>query len=178
MEDAEFYESLEQMRDLDSSIRESEGEGEEEPVVETDESQPRSISLPNRKGKFKYKIYGLELSDPKWGEVADKIHEAEEEADWREAKPVTGKCKLVMEKLESLEEKDDPSGLIAEWVELLEPQCVDWIALLDQLREANTNAYLKVRCRLFGGVIMLLGCVLNQFGTGFDVSTGGRTCPG
>ncbi|KAL0856738.1 hypothetical protein Bca101_061892 [Brassica carinata] len=144
MEDSEFYESLEQMRDLDSSIRESEGEGEEESVVETDEFQPRSISLPKRKGKFKYKIYGLELSDPKWGEVADKIHEAEEEADWREAKPVTGKCKLVMEKLESLEEKDDPSGLIAEWVELLEPQCVDWIALLDQLREANTNAYLKV----------------------------------
>ncbi|KAL0799180.1 hypothetical protein Bca101_054355 [Brassica carinata] len=107
MEDAEFYESLEQMRDLDSSIRESEGEGEEEYVVETDEVQPRSISLPKRKGKFKYKIYELELSDPKWGEVADKIHEAEEEADWREAKPVTGKCKLVMEKLESLEEKDD-----------------------------------------------------------------------
>ncbi|CAN7021548.1 hypothetical protein IGI04_022603 [Brassica rapa subsp. trilocularis] len=148
MEEAEFNESLEQMRDLDSSIRESEtvdaDEEGEESVVDSDEAQPRSISLPKRKGKFKYKIYGLELSDPKWGEVADKIHEAEEEADWREAKPVTGKCKLVMEKLESLEEKDDPSGLIAEWVELLEPQRVDWIALLDQLRDANTNAYLKV----------------------------------
>lgn len=144
MEEAEFQESLEQMRDLDTSIRESEtvdadeeGEGEESVV-------PKTISLPKRKGKFKYKIYGLELSDPKWGEVADKIHEAEEEADWREAKPVTGKCKLVMEKLEALEEKDDPKGLIAEWVELLEPQRVDWIALLDQLRESNTNAYLKV----------------------------------
>ncbi|KAF8104185.1 hypothetical protein N665_0176s0001 [Sinapis alba] len=154
MEEAEFYESLEQMRDLDSSIRESEtvaAEEEEEEEkgggedsVASDVTQPRSISLPKRKGKFKYKIYGLELSDPKWGEVADKIHEAEEEADWREPKPVTGKCKLVMEKLESLEEKDDPSGLLAEWVELLEPQRVDWIALLDQLREANTNAYLKV----------------------------------
>lgn len=148
MEEAEFNESLEQMRDLDTSIRDSETvadeEGEDVSVVDSDEAQPRSISLPKRKGKFKYKIYGLELSDPKWGEVADKIHEAEEEADWREAKPVTGKCKLVMEKLESLEEKDDPSGLIAEWVELLEPQRVDWIALLDQLREANTNAYLKV----------------------------------
>ncbi|KAJ0257398.1 Protein NUCLEAR FUSION DEFECTIVE 5 [Hirschfeldia incana] len=143
MEEAEFQESLEQMRDLDTSIRDQEEEGEES-VVDTEEVQPRSISLPKRKGKFKYKIYGLELSDAKWGEVADKIHEAEEEADWREAKPVTGKCKLVMEKLESLEEKDDPSGLIAEWVELLEPQRVDWIALLDHLREANTNAYLKV----------------------------------
>ncbi|CAH8385447.1 unnamed protein product [Eruca vesicaria subsp. sativa] len=146
MEEAEFYEGLEQMRDLDTSIRESETvEGEGEESVESDEAQPpRSISLPKRKGKFKYKIYGLELSDPKWGEVADKIHEAEEEADWSEAKPVTGKCKLVVEKLEGLEEKDDPSGLIAEWVELLEPQRVDWVALLDHLRDVNTSAYLKV----------------------------------
>ncbi|ESQ34849.1 hypothetical protein EUTSA_v10006936mg [Eutrema salsugineum] len=145
MEDAEFYESLEQMRDLDNSIGESETvEEEEEGSVASDEIQPRSISLPKRKGKFKYKIYGLELSDPKWGEIADKIHEAEEEADWREPKPVTGKCKLVMEKLESLQEGDDPSRLLAEWVELLEPQRVDWIALLNQLREANTYVYLKV----------------------------------
>ncbi|XP_010477170.1 PREDICTED: protein NUCLEAR FUSION DEFECTIVE 5, mitochondrial-like [Camelina sativa] len=148
MEDAEFYESLEQQRDLDNSIRESETvdgvEEEEEGSFASDEVEPRSISLPKRKGKFKYKIYGLELSDPKWGKVADKIHEAEEEADWKEPKPVTGKCKLVMEKLESLQEGDDPSGLLSEWVELLEPNRVDWIALLNQLREGNTNAYLKV----------------------------------
>ncbi|CAH2036801.1 unnamed protein product [Thlaspi arvense] len=146
MEDAEFYESLERQRDLDNSVAESEtvdGE-EEEGAMASEETQPRSISLPKRKGKFKYKIYGLELSDSKWSEVADKIHEAEEEADWREPKPVTGKCKLVMEKLESLQEGDDPSGLLAEWVELLEPQRVDWIALLNQLREANTYAYTKV----------------------------------
>ncbi|EOA39782.1 hypothetical protein CARUB_v10008438mg [Capsella rubella] len=146
MEDAEFYDSLEQQRDLDNSIRESEtvDGGEEEGSSASDEIESRSISLPKRKGKFKYKIYGLELSDPKWGQVADKIHEAEEEADWKEPKPVTGKCRLVMEKLESLHEGDDPSGLLAEWVELLEPNRVDWIALLNQLREGNTNAYLKV----------------------------------
>lgn len=148
MEDAEFYQSLEQQRDLDNSIRESEtvdAEEEGEGSFASDEVEPRSISLPKRKGKFKYKIYGLELSDPKWGKIADKIHEAEEEADWREPKPVTGKCKLVMEKLESLQEGDDPSGLLAEWTELLEPNRVDLIALLNQLRERNTNAYLKVR---------------------------------
>lgn len=147
MDDAEFYESLEQQRDLDNSIRESEtvdGEVEEEGFVPSDEVESRSISLPKRKGKLKYKIYGLELSDPKWVEMADKIHEAEEEADWREPKPVTGKCKLVMEKLESLQEGDDPSGLLAEWAELLEPNRVDWIALINQLREGNTHAYLKV----------------------------------
>lgn len=152
MEDAEFYESLEQLRDLDNSISESEAEnaeGAEEGVEEegsfaSDETQPRSISLPKRKGKFKYKIYGLELSDPKWVEIAEKIHEAEEEADWTETKPVSGKCKMVMEKLMSLQEGDDPSGLVAEWVELLEPHRVDWIALLNQLREGNTNVYLKV----------------------------------
>ncbi|CAN8292405.1 unnamed protein product [Cochlearia groenlandica] len=146
MEDAEFYESLEHLRDSDNSIEteNAEEEVEGERSVASDENQSRTISLPKRKGKIKYKIYGLELSDPKWVEIADKIHEAEEEADWREAKPVTGKCKLVMEKLESLKEGDDPSVLIAEWVELLEPQRVDWIALLNQLRERNTNAYLKV----------------------------------
>lgn len=151
MEDAEFYESLEQQRDLDNSIGEAETEdiaeeeGEGEGSIDSDEVQSRSISLPKRKGKFKYKIYGLELSDPKWVEMADKIHEAEEEADWREPKPVTGKCKLIMEKLESLQEGDDPSVLLAEWIELLEPNRVDWIALLNQLREGNTNAYVKVR---------------------------------
>ncbi|KAG7592288.1 Pentatricopeptide repeat [Arabidopsis thaliana x Arabidopsis arenosa] len=151
MEDAEFYESLEQQRDLDNAIRDSEtvdGEVEEEGFIPSDEIESRSISLPKRKGKFKYKIYGLELSDPKWVEMADKIHEAEEEADWREPKPVTGKCKLVMEKLESLQEGDDPSGLLAEWAELLEPNRVDWIALLNQLREGNTIAYLKVAERV------------------------------
>ncbi|KFK44108.1 hypothetical protein AALP_AA1G216800 [Arabis alpina] len=152
MEDAEFYESLEQQRDLDNAIREAEAESAEEGVVEeaeegsiaSDETQPRSFSLPKRKGKFKYKIYGLELSDPKWVDVADRIHEAEEEADWSETKPVSGKCKLVMEKLMSMQEGEDPLGLVAEWVELLEPHRVDWIALLNQLREGNTSVYLKV----------------------------------
>uniref|UniRef100_A0A1J3IIY4 Protein NUCLEAR FUSION DEFECTIVE 5, mitochondrial n=1 Tax=Noccaea caerulescens TaxID=107243 RepID=A0A1J3IIY4_NOCCA len=149
MEDAEFYESLEQQRDLDNSIGADDAEEEEEEgSVASDEIQPQSISLPKRKGKFKYKIYGLELSDPKWVETADKIHEAEEDADWREPKPVTGKCKLVMEKLESLQEGDDPSELVAEWAELLEPQRVDWIALLNQLRESNTYAYSKVAERV------------------------------
>ncbi|CAA7013588.1 unnamed protein product [Microthlaspi erraticum] len=148
MEDAEFYESLEQQRDSDNSIGAAddaeEDKEEEEGSVALDEIQPQSLSLPKRKGKFKYKIYGLELSDPKWVETAYKIHEAEEDADWREPKPVTGKCKLVMEKLESLKEEDDPSELVAEWAELLEPQRVDWIALLNQLRESNTYAYSKV----------------------------------
>lgn len=56
----------------------------------------------------------------KWGEVVDKIYVVEEEVDWREVKFVIGKCKLVMEKFEFLEEKDDFLGLIVEWVELLE----------------------------------------------------------
>jgi hypothetical protein len=48
-----------------------------------------------RHGKMKHKIYGLDLSDPEWAEVADRIHESEER-DWpEEPKPISGKCKLV-----------------------------------------------------------------------------------
>ncbi|CAN8288952.1 unnamed protein product [Cochlearia groenlandica] len=97
-----------------------EGEGS----IASDETQSQSISLPKRKGKLKYKIYVLDFSNPKWIEIVDKIHEVKEEADWVKAKPVTGKSKLVMEKIKSLKEGDDPSGVLAEWVELLEPQRV------------------------------------------------------
>ncbi|XP_010539896.1 PREDICTED: protein NUCLEAR FUSION DEFECTIVE 5, mitochondrial [Tarenaya hassleriana] len=144
MEDSDFYESLELQRE-EARARESvETEfGEEGTICPDEEEQPQVLSLPKRKGKFRYKIYGLDLSDPKWVEVADKIHEAEE-IEWTEPKPVTGKCKMVMEKLLSLKEEDDPSALMAEWAELLQPHRVDWTALLDRLREQNTGLYLKV----------------------------------
>lgn len=56
---------------------------------------------------------------------------------------------LVMEKIESLQEGDDDSSeLAAGKIELLEPQHVDYIKgllNLNQLREAYSKAYLKVR---------------------------------
>ncbi|KAA8537612.1 hypothetical protein F0562_027220 [Nyssa sinensis] len=106
--------------------------------------KPNVVSLPKRHGKIKYKIYGLDLSDPKWAEVADKIHETGEVIWPQEPKPLSGKCKLVTERILSLKEEDNPSPLLAEWIELLRPNRIDWITLLDRLKEQNTQLFFKV----------------------------------
>ncbi|MCI40577.1 pentatricopeptide repeat-containing protein, partial [Trifolium medium] len=95
---------------------------------------------------MKFKIYGLDLSDPKWEQVADRIHEAGEVLWPKEAKPITGKCKQVTEKILSLKEEDGDDSLLtllAEWVELLQPARVDWINLLDRLKNQNSPLYFK-----------------------------------
>ncbi|KAI4388440.1 hypothetical protein MLD38_000765 [Melastoma candidum] len=53
----------------------------------------------------------------RWSKVVDKIHEAEEVAFPQEPKPITGKCELATEKILSMGMEDDPSPLLAEWVE-------------------------------------------------------------
>lgn len=152
MEESEFYQSLERLRQ-EGHAHESESEGTRGgdsvgEVAISAEEKPKVVSLPKRRGKIRYKVYGLDLSDQKWSEVADKVHEAGEIIWPQEPKAITGKCKLVTEKILSLNEADDPSPLLAEWVELLQPSRVDWINLLDRLREKNTPLYLKVHNRL------------------------------
>lgn len=140
MEENDFCESLEHLRD--GKPVKGGKIFNEQAVVAEDES--RFASLPKRKGKIKYKIYGLDLSDPKWAEVANKIHEREEMVWPQEPKPISGKSKLVMEKILSLQKGDDPSQLLAEWIELLQPSRVDWVTLLDRLEQQNPDMHLKV----------------------------------
>lgn len=154
MEESEFYGSLEHMRkeEQDQEKENAEGiqaetRGDEASLVA--EEKPKVFTLPKRQGKIKYKIYGLDLSDPKWAEVADKIHETGEVIWPQEPKPISGKCKLVTEKILSLKEEDDPCPLLAEWVELLQPSRVDWVVLLDRLKEQNSRLYFKVQCIIF-----------------------------
>ncbi|GMH16212.1 hypothetical protein Nepgr_018053 [Nepenthes gracilis] len=147
MEESDFYENLERVRDKERA--EEEGEVRSEASTNADEAgvpgkKLKVASLPKRHGKIKHKIYGLDLSDPKWAEVADKIHEAEEMVWPQEAKPITGKCRMVTERILSLKEDDDPYQLLAEWVELLQPSKVDWTNLLDKLTEQNIGSYYKV----------------------------------
>ncbi|KAM4121995.1 hypothetical protein ACB094_01G048300 [Castanea mollissima] len=149
MEESEFYESLERMRE--EARAQDEGEKSEGKQAETmgdedvmAEEKPKVVSLPKRRGKIRYKIYGLDLSDPKWAEVADKIHERGELIWPEEPKPISGKCKLVTESILSLNEEEDPSPVLAEWVELLQPSRIDWITLLDRLKEKNNSLYFKV----------------------------------
>lgn len=155
MEETEFYEGLDRLRE-ESKAAEQEEEKEEEvdmrvetvgdgdDVPDAVEEIAEVVTLPKRHGTIKYKIYGLDLSDPKWAEVADKIHETGEVIWPQESKLISGKCKLVTERILSLKEEDDPSPLLAEWKELLQPSRIDWISLLDKLRERNTGLYFKV----------------------------------
>lgn len=108
------------------------------------EDKQKSASLPKRHGKIKYKIYGLDLSNPKWAKVADKIHESSEAMWPQEPKPISGECKLVTDKILSLKEEDDPIPLLAEWKDLLQPSRTDWVALLDKLKKQSSPMYFKI----------------------------------
>ncbi|KAE8713403.1 Protein NUCLEAR FUSION DEFECTIVE 5 [Hibiscus syriacus] len=140
MEEKDFYESLERFR---HKKQEKVGNVLDKHGVATEDT-PKVASLPKRKGNIKYKIYGLDMSDPKWAEVAHKIHEREEMIWPKEPKPIHGKCKLVLEKILSLKKEDDPSQLLAEWIELLQPTRVDWITLLEKLEQQNPDIHLKI----------------------------------
>ncbi|KAF5747123.1 hypothetical protein HS088_TW06G01304 [Tripterygium wilfordii] len=148
MEESEFYESLERLRNEERAEEKEDLEAKTAETVSEEagvaDEKPQVVSLPKRHGKIKYKIYGLDLSDPKWAEVADKVHQQGEFIWPQEPKPITGKCKLVMEKILSLKEDNDHSPLLAEWVELLQPSRIDWISLLDRLKEQNAGLYFKV----------------------------------
>ncbi|KAI3952930.1 hypothetical protein MKX01_028622 [Papaver californicum] len=120
------------------------GGGETVNVVAASEIKPKVVSIPQRNGKIKYKIYGLDMSDTKWAEAADRYHEAEKLMFDEEPKEITGKCKLVNEKILSLNVEDDPSSLLVEWVELLQPRRVDWLTLIEKLKERNSGLYLKM----------------------------------
>ncbi|GAB4827280.1 hypothetical protein Ancab_034169 [Ancistrocladus abbreviatus] len=148
MEGNDFYESLERLREEEKAVH-AEGEVECEESVDVGEAgvareKRKVVGLPKRHGKMKYKIYGLDLSDPKWVEVAGKVNDAEEMIWPQEAKPITGKCKLVTAKILSLKEEDDPTPLLTEWMELLQPSRVDWNNFLDNLKEQNNGIYTKV----------------------------------
>ncbi|CAN4119985.1 unnamed protein product [Withania somnifera] len=146
MEESEFYWSLERLKEEEEKGVSGIGDVEQESGAE----ESKVVSLPKRRGKINYKIYGLDLSDLKWSEVADKIHDAEKIIWPQEPKEIAGKCKIVTEKIFSLQEEDDPSQLIAEWVELLQPSRVDWITLLDRLKEGNDPLYLKIAEHVLG----------------------------
>ncbi|KAI3888190.1 hypothetical protein MKX03_020588 [Papaver bracteatum] len=147
MEESEFYQNFE-IEDENVAVEEGvdvvgdSGENVEGAVA--GEIKPKVVSIPQRKGKIKFKIYGLDMSDTKWAEAADKYHEAEKLMFDEEPKEITGKCRLINEKILSLNVEDDPSALLAEWIELLQPRRVDWLTLLEKLKQRNSGLYLKM----------------------------------
>ncbi|CAL9173170.1 unnamed protein product [Musa hybrid cultivar] len=150
--DVEFYRKLDQMREQAQNQERQKvlslSSGTDAGSVSLAEEKvggSKVAALPQRKGKIKYKIYGLDLSDPKWAEVAEKVEEAEKHFVPEELQPVEGKCKKVDETILSLKAKrDDPAPLLAEWKELLQPKRIDWLALLDRIKQRNVDLYLKI----------------------------------
>ncbi|KAK7321762.1 hypothetical protein VNO77_32681 [Canavalia gladiata] len=144
MEEHDFYEDLERMR-KEEKIEES--ESDVNVSEEKEKEKEKVVELPKRRGKIRYNIYGLDLSDPKWTQVADRIHEAEQVFWPQEPEPLTGKAKLVTEKILSLKEGDDDDNLttlLTEWVELVRPSRKEWTHFLDRLKKENHPLYLKV----------------------------------
>ncbi|KAH0642630.1 hypothetical protein KY290_035543 [Solanum tuberosum] len=82
-------------------------EDEEGSERDSGAEEPKVVALPKRRVEINYKIYGLDLSDSKWSQVADKIHEAEKIIWPQEPKRIDGKCKIITDKILSSQEKDD-----------------------------------------------------------------------
>ncbi|RZC63443.1 hypothetical protein C5167_025198 [Papaver somniferum] len=151
MEESEFYQNFEiEDENVAGEVAVEEGVdvvgdgGEIMDLAVAGEVKPKVVSIPQRKGKIKYKLCGLDMSDTKWAEAADKYHEAEKLMFDEEPKEITGKCKLINEKILSLNVEDDPYALLVEWIELLQPRRVDWLILLEKLKERNSDLYLKM----------------------------------
>ncbi|CAL5020956.1 unnamed protein product [Urochloa decumbens] len=134
LDEVEFYRSLDDMR----AKAEATSNPAPAPV-------PRLTALPKRKGEVKFTMYGLDMSDPKWAEVAEREAEAEAHFVPQEAKPVEGKAKKAEERLLSIDpRRGDPVPPMEEWKEEQRPKRVDWMALLERVKARNVELYLKV----------------------------------
>lgn len=134
LEEVEFYRGLEVMRNQADA-----GAAPAAPPL------AKLAALPQRKGEVKFKISGLDLSDPKWAEVAERTAEAEGHFVPEEPKAVEGKAKRAEEKLLAVQpRKGDPAPAMEEWKEEHRPNRVDWMALLERVKARNVELYLKV----------------------------------
>ncbi|CAN6245088.1 unnamed protein product [Urochloa humidicola] len=134
LDEVEFYRGLDDMR----AKAEATANPAPAPV-------PRLTALPKRKGEVKFTMYGLDMSDPKWAEVAERTAEAEAHFVPQEAKPVEGKAKKAEERLLSIDpRRGDPVPPLEEWKEEHRPKRVDWMALLERVKARNVELYLKV----------------------------------
>ncbi|PKA53886.1 Pentatricopeptide repeat-containing protein [Apostasia shenzhenica] len=143
LEEVEFYRELDRMREQAKKEEEMQngstaGSEKEKKVV------PMVTALPQRRGKIKYSIFGLDMSDSKWAEVAERLEVSENHILPEVAQPVEGRSKRIEEKIMVLDANNgDLDALLEEFGEALSPKRIDWLALLDRIRERNTDLYFK-----------------------------------
>ncbi|KAL5212969.1 hypothetical protein ABZP36_023816 [Zizania latifolia] len=134
LEEVEFYRDLDDMH--------AKAEAASDPVALP---PPKLAALPQRKGEVKYKIHGLDLSDPTWAEVVERAAEAQAQFVPEEPKAVQGKAKKAEQQLLAVDpRKGDPVPAMEEWKEELRPMRADWMALLERVKARNVELYLKV----------------------------------
>lgn len=155
----EFYRSLDRLAGRDSTTnllgsgghrvkllgsgREHLAEGVDESVEGEESEEKPKHGLPQRRAKLKFQAYGMDLSDPSWTAVGQKLEVAEKKITPEEPTVMSGKCKSIMKQILSLSDDDDPSELLTQLRENLNPRRVDWLAILQQLSESNKNIYFK-----------------------------------
>lgn len=155
----EFYRSLDRLAGRDSTTnllgtgghkvkmigsgREHSVQGDDESVEGEESEEKFSHGLPQRRAKLKFQAYGMDLSDPSWTAIGQKLEVAEKKITPEEPAVMSGKCKSIMKQVLSLSDEDDPSELLSQLKEKLNPRRVDWLAILQQLNESNKSIYFK-----------------------------------
>lgn len=155
----EFYRSLDRLAGRDSTTnllgtggprvkmigsgREHSVQGDDESIEGEESEEKLSHGLPQRRAKLKFQAYGMDLSDPSWTAVGQKLEVAEKKITPEEPAVMSGKCKSIMKQILSLSDDDDPSELLSQLKENLKPRRVDWLAILQQLNESNKSIYFK-----------------------------------
>ncbi|KAG0462981.1 hypothetical protein HPP92_021457 [Vanilla planifolia] len=143
LEEVDFYREIDRMREQ-VKIEEQKENGLIPDSKEEKDVMPKVTALPQRRGKIKYKIYGLDMSDPKWLEISHKLEEAEKYIMPMEVQPVVGQSKRVEDKIMSLDpNKDDLQPLLKDFAETLSAKRVDLLALLNRIKERNEDLYFK-----------------------------------
>ncbi|GLJ48893.1 hypothetical protein SUGI_1031260 [Cryptomeria japonica] len=100
--------------------------------------------LSQGRAKLDFLEYGLDLSDPSWTEIGQRLEVAEKKITPVEPVVLSGKAKAITKQIISLSDDKDLSDLLTRWMENVKPSRIDWLALLQQLNKSNKNIFFKV----------------------------------
>eukprot|EP00252_Welwitschia_mirabilis_P000848 TRINITY_DN10825_c0_g1_i1.p1 TRINITY_DN10825_c0_g1~~TRINITY_DN10825_c0_g1_i1.p1 ORF type:complete len:716 (-),score=138.44 TRINITY_DN10825_c0_g1_i1:135-2282(-) len=101
--------------------------------------------LPRRSAKMKFRVYGMDLSHPRWTEIGERLQEAESDIVPEVPVELSGKCNLIMKRILELGEDADPAHLLAQLNEDMSFSRAEWLCVLHHLNESKKkNLVFKV----------------------------------